>query len=113
MGELTKFYGAPHIYPDGNQWCAVWLHHRDLALDPAGFGDTPEAAVNALRHELRFQHNRNHQSLRVDISDFEIGTICRRCHCFVPDGFNKPGCNRDDCPCQPPNRARLIKLPDR
>jgi hypothetical protein len=32
----------PHVYPDGNQWCA--LYGEDLQMGVAGFGDTPEAA---------------------------------------------------------------------
>ena len=32
----------PHIYPDGNQWCA--LYGEDLQMGVAGFGDSPELA---------------------------------------------------------------------
>lgn len=32
----------PAIYPDGNQWCA--LYGDDLVMGVAGFGDTPEQA---------------------------------------------------------------------
>jgi hypothetical protein len=35
----------PAIYPDGNQWCA--LYGDDLMTGIAGFGDTPDAAADA------------------------------------------------------------------
>lgn len=34
----------PAIYPDGNQWCA--LYGEDLQNGVAGFGDTPELACS-------------------------------------------------------------------
>lgn len=36
-----------HIYMDGNAWCAVGPHFRDLMQDRAGFGYTPESAFEA------------------------------------------------------------------
>lgn len=35
----------PALYPDGNQWCA--LYGADLASGVAGFGDTPAHAMAA------------------------------------------------------------------
>lgn len=32
----------PKVYPDGNQWCA--LYGEDLMMGVCGFGDTPELA---------------------------------------------------------------------
>lgn len=32
----------PKLYPDGNQWCA--LYGEDLQSGVCGFGDTPDAA---------------------------------------------------------------------
>jgi len=41
-----------HIFRDGNAWCAVGPHFVDLMQLKAGFGDTPDAAIVALRGEL-------------------------------------------------------------
>lgn len=35
----------PEVYPDGNQWCA--LYGKDLMMGVCGFGDTPQAACAA------------------------------------------------------------------
>lgn len=35
-----------HIFRDGNAWCAVGPHFRDLMQDKAGFGDTPQHAYS-------------------------------------------------------------------
>ena len=46
--EACMFISSPHarmrprVYPDGNQWCA--LYGEDLMMGVCGFGDTPEAA---------------------------------------------------------------------
>lgn len=46
--EATSFMSATHVlmrprlFPDGNQWCA--LYGEDLQEGVAGFGDTPEKA---------------------------------------------------------------------
>ncbi|NBW15812.1 MAG: hypothetical protein EBR82_48280 [Caulobacteraceae bacterium] len=48
VAEATAFISAPHtrmrprIYPDGNQWCA--LYGVNLQEGVAGFGDTPDKA---------------------------------------------------------------------
>jgi len=34
----------PKVYPDGNQWCA--LYGRNLVEGVCGFGDTPAEAIN-------------------------------------------------------------------
>lgn len=49
--EAAAFMSAPHvvmrprIFPDGDQWCA--LYGDDLMEGVAGFGDTPAAACAA------------------------------------------------------------------
>lgn len=35
---------------DGSKWLAVFNDFINLAVSPAGFGDTQEEAVNALKH---------------------------------------------------------------
>lgn len=42
-----------HVFRDGNEWCAVGPHFRCLADSGAGFGETPEAAVEALREVIK------------------------------------------------------------
>jgi hypothetical protein len=42
-----------HLMKDGNAWCAVGPEFVDLVQSPAGFGETPQAAVKALQVELR------------------------------------------------------------
>ena len=41
----------PKIYPDGNQWCA--LYGENLVEGVAGFGDTPELAMKAFDQSWR------------------------------------------------------------
>lgn len=44
--EVHPFY---HVYKDGDKWCAI--DHASfgcLADSPAGYGDTPEAALTDL-----------------------------------------------------------------
>ena len=36
------------IYPDGNVWCAVHEQFKNLQESPAGFGDTPDEAIQDL-----------------------------------------------------------------
>lgn len=36
-------YMRPAIYPDGDQWCA--LYGKDIQEGVCGFGDTPEKAM--------------------------------------------------------------------
>lgn len=43
----------PRIYPDGNQWCA--LYGEDLQNGVAGFGDTPVLAMENFDHNWRSQ----------------------------------------------------------
>ncbi len=78
------------LYKDGNQWCAVGLRFRNLAIDNAGFGDTQADAVenlNAVCHE------------KAKIEDFEVGGFCRRCTEWVEEGAQMCGCRDPDCPC--------------
>jgi hypothetical protein len=39
------------VYPDGNQWCALW--GDDIQSGVAGFGDTPALALNALLSSVK------------------------------------------------------------
>jgi hypothetical protein len=50
MGAIAHGF---HLLRDGDAWCAVGPEFVDLQRSPAGFGDTPEEAVKALRAELR------------------------------------------------------------
>ena len=42
-----------HLLKDGDAWCAVVPDFLDLQRSPAGFGDTQQEAVRALRVDLR------------------------------------------------------------
>lgn len=44
---MTDLSTGFHIYRDGNMWCAIGPHFRNLQEDNAGFGGTPEAAYDA------------------------------------------------------------------
>jgi hypothetical protein len=50
IGTITHGY---HLLRDGDSWCAVGPEFADLQHSPAGFGTTREAAVKALRADLR------------------------------------------------------------
>lgn len=58
-GRGDRFFSAintapppkPHIRLDGNQWCATNPDFINLQESPAGFGDTPEEAIEALAKE--------------------------------------------------------------
>lgn len=39
------------VYMDGNMWCATYDDFEDLQVSPAGFGETPELAIEALKKE--------------------------------------------------------------
>ncbi len=78
------------LYRDGNKWCAVGLHFRNLAIDLAGFGDTQVEAVsslNTLSHE------------KSNVKDFEVGGFCRQCTEWVAEEDIMEGCRDPDCPC--------------
>lgn len=47
MTTQPDFSHGFHIFMDGNAWCAVGPHFRDLQQDRAGFGYTPESAFAA------------------------------------------------------------------
>lgn len=78
------------LYMGGNQWCAVGPGFRNLAIDPAGFGDTQEAAVAELNATVG-------ESAEVD--EFEVGGFCRRCKEWVREDEDMDGCRDPDCPC--------------
>jgi|TARA_R110000824_G_scaffold330976_1_gene517733 hypothetical protein len=44
-----------HIYRDGNMWCAVGPHFRNLQESDAAFGPTPIDALNEF-NKIRFQN---------------------------------------------------------
>ena len=78
------------LYMDGNAWCAVGPHFRNLAIDEAGFGDTQSDAVanlNAARHES------------AAVENFEVGEFCHQCGEWVPLGVSTDGCRDPGCPC--------------
>lgn len=78
------------LYMDGNAWCAVGPHFRNLQLDEAGFADTQAEAVanlNAARHE------------NTNVEDFEVGGFCRQCTEWVPEDVQTEGCRDPNCPC--------------
>lgn len=37
------------VFPDGDEWCAVGAGFENLQESPAGFGNTPQAAVDELK----------------------------------------------------------------
>lgn len=53
----------PDLYPDGDQWCA--LYGADLATGVAGFGKSPNDAMynfdKAWHEKLPIKQNTNHQ----------------------------------------------------
>ena len=56
--DATKAYGPRigcELYMDGNMWCAVALDHIDLAVSPAGFGETCLEAMAELAKELGYK----------------------------------------------------------
>lgn len=76
---------------DGNMWCAVGPHFRNLAIDVAGFGLTQEKAVaelNAVRRENK------------SVEDFDVGGFCRQCKDWVEADAQIDGCRDPECPCQ-------------
>lgn len=44
-----------HVFRDGSAWCAVGPHFTDLMTSDAGFGDTPQKAVDNLRERVSGQ----------------------------------------------------------
>lgn len=62
-GRRPHVLMRPAIYPDGNQWCA--LYGEDLMMGVCGFGDTPELAC------VDFDKNWSGQRLRVPASGGE------------------------------------------
>jgi hypothetical protein len=59
-----------HLLRDGDAWCAVGQDFVDLQQSPAGFGDTPDEAVGALRAALRKAGWPDHYLPRL--GDFEV-----------------------------------------
>lgn len=41
-----------HVFRDGSAWCAVGPHFIGLMKSDAGFGDTPQKAVENLRIQV-------------------------------------------------------------
>ena len=78
------------LYMDGNKWCAVGPHFRNLQQDHAGFGDTKQEAVDDL----------NRRRCANDyVWEFEVGGFCRICKEWVPEGVTLDGCRDPNCPC--------------
>ena len=69
--------------------------------------DFRPAAWGEVAAELGKAHRRD-----FEMKDFEVGGFCRACQGFVPDGFNQPGCNRDDCLMQTPHKAAVKENDD-
>jgi len=44
-----------HLLKDGDSWVAVGPDFVDLQRSPAGFGETPEEAIEALHAALRLR----------------------------------------------------------
>lgn len=78
------------LYMDGDQWCAVGPGFRNLAIDPAGFGGTPAAAVTALNAA---------RDEAAEVDEFEVGGFCRLCKAWVPVDESVVMCCEPDCPC--------------
>ena len=54
-----------HLLGDGDAWVAVGPEFVDLQRSPAGFGATPEEAIQALGAELRRQGWPDHSVPRL------------------------------------------------
>lgn len=48
---IASHQGCYAVYPDGNSWCATGKGFINLQESPAGFGDNPVAALQALLSE--------------------------------------------------------------
>lgn len=62
-----------HLFMDGNAWCAVGPHFRDLMQDRAGFGDTQQAAYEAWWKDN--EHSPNFRAVvhsKPDLSRFTV-----------------------------------------
>ena len=57
MSKATEFAikAGITIDMDGNMYCATDWTFKNLAVSPAGFGETEEEALLELCHELRFR----------------------------------------------------------
>ena len=78
------------LYKDGNMWCAVAWHFRDLGQDDAGFGETQEEAVADLQSRCKD---------RLKLEYFMVGGFCRRCKDWVQEDTSPEWCADHDCPC--------------
>jgi hypothetical protein len=71
----------PRMFPDGNQWCA--LYGDDLMSGVCGFGATPELAAQAFDHA--WHNEKVPEVLKEEVYDCPIhgpiGTndVCPRC----------------------------------
>lgn len=59
--EAPHVLMRPAVYPDGDQWCA--LYGENLQEGVAGFGDTPELAVRAFDEAWRGQRLTPHETI--------------------------------------------------
>lgn len=55
MSETRSVASHFILFRDGELWCAAPPGFRNLALDPAGWGNTREEAIANLRRDQEFQ----------------------------------------------------------
>lgn len=84
--ERPSVVFRPSLFPDGNQWCA--LYGEDLATGVAGFGDTPAAAMWAFDNAWLTE--------KCPPSKH----VCPRCGTPNPDNLDMDGCRDPNCPEQ-------------
>lgn len=73
MCAVPDFSNGFHIFLDGNMWCAVGPHFRDLMQDRAGFGETQQAAYEAWWKDN--EHSPNFRAVvhsKPDLSRFTV-----------------------------------------
>lgn len=53
-GPLPDWWNTDvRVFLDGNAWCATGAGFQNLQESPAGFGDSPAAAVANMRHNAK------------------------------------------------------------
>jgi hypothetical protein len=98
--DAGKYSHGFHIFRDGNAWCAVGPHFIDLMKSNAGFGDTPQDAVNELCKKFEGQSWWRNKALptldefKIDFDNERRQRECNRyedcetgvgiCHCLSP-----------------------------
>lgn len=87
---MSDYRQQARLYMDGNMWCAVMPGFRNLAIDDAGFGETPEDAVADLQRRV---------GAELSTDDFVRGDFCKKCKEWIADGISADGCRDPGCPC--------------